>query len=302
MKRLAGRVLALALLMVFPLWTESKTIQEPSGLNNREFNRYWRIESESPDYRVTFRGDTCELTAPKGLTLWRREKLKADCAVEYDVQVVVESPPLSAEGERGPNRLSDMNCFWLASDPGAKDLWARANWRSGIFTRCYTLQMYYLGYGGNHNTTTRFRRYTGDALGVDSVSHRPAILTEYTDSTHLLRPNHWYHIKLQTAGGRTQMWVDGKLIVNYLDPEPLSEGWFGFRTTLSHTRITNFRSYAVATDDGHPTALDRGRHRLALRHGARLWCPLRSWRTEGRRPPGTDERHANRCLGERPLA
>ena len=81
------------------------------------------------------------------------------------------------EGNEG-DRLSDMNVFWMASDPEAKDIWARADWRSGIFLRCYTLQMYYLGYGGNSNTTTRFRRYTGDGRGVDSADYRPAILKE----------------------------------------------------------------------------------------------------------------------------
>lgn len=246
MKSPAVALLSLFFLLPATLFAEGRAQHDgPSALGKRDFDRYWRVESESPDYQVSFRGDTCELTAPKGLTLWRKQKLSADCAVEYDVQVVVGTPPFSGEGREETDRLSDMNCFWLASDPEAKDLWARAGWRSGIFARCYTLQMYYLGYGGNYNTTTRFRRYTGDALGVDSAGHRPAILTEYTDSAHLLRPNHWYHIKLQTAASRTQMWVDGQLIVNYLDPEPLSEGWFGFRTTLSRTRITNFRSYPV---------------------------------------------------------
>ena len=230
-------------ILLIVLLTVAAMARPQSALNSREFQKWWRVESESPDYRVSFRGDTCELVAPKGLTLWRREKLKADCAVEYDVQVVVSD---------STDRLSDMNCFWLASDPEAGDIWKRLGWRNGIFTRCYTLQMYYLGYGGNYNTTTRFRRYTGDAAGVDDEARRPAILTEYTDESHLLKPNHWYHVKLQTAGGRTRMWVDGQPIVSYLDPEPLREGWFGFRTTLSRTRITNFRSYAVNAPAAQP--------------------------------------------------
>ena len=218
-----------------------------SALNSRQFKKHWVVESESPDYRVTFNGDTCDIVAPKGLTLWRKEKLKADCAVEYDVQVVDKGDTT--------DRLSDMNCFWLASDPQAGDIWKRASWRSGIFLRCYTLQMYYLGYGGNSNTTTRFRRYTGDERGVDSADYRPAILKEYTDANHLLKANHWYHVRLQTQGGRTQMWVDGELIVSYLDPEPIAEGWFGFRTTWSHTRIANFQTQQLrelSVKDGIP--------------------------------------------------
>ena len=206
-----------------------------SGLSQKQFAKYWRVESESPDYRVSFRGDTCEILSPKGLTLWRKEKMKAGMTVEYDACVVDEG--------RDGDRLSDMNCFWLASDPKAKDLWARADWRSGIFLRCYTLQMYYLGYGGNHNSTTRFRRYNGDEAGVEDAAKRPGILKEYTDANHLLKANHWYHWKIESKQGHTRIFVDGECIVDYLDPQPLQEGWFGFRTTLSRTRVTGFKAY-----------------------------------------------------------
>ena len=213
------------------------TLTAQSGLNKQQFNKYWTVESESKDYRVTFRGDTCELLAPKGLTLWRKQAMTTDMVVEYDAQVVDEGQP--------GDRVSDLNIFWMASDPRHKDIWSRQQWRQGIFVRCYTLQMYYLGYGGNYNSTTRFRRYDGDERGVDSVAYRPAILKEYTDGDHLLKANHWYHVKIESTGGRTRFYMDGQLLVDYLDPTPLRRGWFGFRTTLSRTRITNFQIKAV---------------------------------------------------------
>jgi len=205
-----------------------------SALNQKQFKRYWQIESESPDYRLSFMGDTCEILSSKGLTLWRKEKMHDNMIVEYDVCVL-------DEGKEG-DRLSDMNCFWLVSDPSHKDIWARASWRSGIFLRCYTLQMYYLGYGGNGNTTTRFRRYDGNEAGVTDVSKRPAILKEYTDAAHLLRANHWYHVKIVSKGGHTCFFVDNELVVDYHDPQPLTSGWFGFRTTWSRVRITQFKT------------------------------------------------------------
>ena len=222
------------IIAAFLLATACHTLLAQSGLDKRHFGKYWQVESESAQYQVSFSGDTCEILSPKGLTLWRKQKMRQGMTVEYDACVVDEGKP--------GDRLSDLNAFWLASDPHAKDLWARATWRSGIFLRCYTLQMYYLGFGGNHNTTTRFRRYDGDESGVDDVTKRPAILKEYTDQGHLLKANHWYHVKIEsTVTGRTRFYIDGECLVDYLDPQPLKEGWFGFRTTLSRTRITNFK-------------------------------------------------------------
>lgn len=203
-----------------------------SGLNSRQFHKYWKVESESPDYKVTFLGDTVEILSPKGLTLWRKEKMSGNVTIEYDACVVVEG-----EGDR----LSDLNCFWMASDPKHPDnLWKREKWRNGIFLNCYSLQLYYMGYGGNHNSTTRFRRYDGNEAAISDAKVRPAILKEYTDAEHLLKANHWYHIKITNENNRVSYFIDGKRLVDYRDAEPLKEGWFGFRTTLSRTRIANF--------------------------------------------------------------
>lgn len=204
-----------------------------SGLDKAHFGKYWKVESESPDYEVSFSGDTCEILSPKGLTLWRKEKMCGNVVIEYDACVVDEGKP--------GDRLSDLNCFWMASDPQAKNIWQRMDWRKGEFLKCYSLQLYYLGYGGNYNSTTRFRRYDGNQAGVTDAAQRPGILKEYTDKEHLLVPNKWYHVKLVNKGDRVQYYIDGKRLVDYCDPNPLREGWFGFRTTLSRTRIANFR-------------------------------------------------------------
>ena len=203
------------------------------GLGKKDFKKYWKVESESPDYSVTFQGDTAEIVSPKGLTLWLKEKMSGRVTIEYDARVVVRE-----EGDR----LSDLNCFWMASDPQHPDnLWKREKWRSGIFLNCYTLQLYYLGYGGNHNSTTRFRRYNGNEAGVTDAKARPAILKEYNDKEHLLEANRWYHIRITTDGYRTCYYINGERLIDFRDAEPLTEGWFGFRTTLSRTQITNFR-------------------------------------------------------------
>ena len=211
-------------LFLLAAFTSKAQDNKVSGLNARQFNKYWKVESESPDYKVTFLGDTAEIVSPKGLTLWRKEKMSGKVTIEYDACVVNEG-----EGDR----TSDLNCFWMASDPKYPgNLWKREKWRSGIFLNCYSLQLYYLGYGGNHNKTTRFRRYDGNEAGITDPQARPAILKEYTDAEHLLKPNHWYHIKLTNENNRVSYYIDGERLVDFRDAEPLTEGWFGFRPTL----------------------------------------------------------------------
>ena len=195
-----------------------------NGLSAGKFSNWWTVESESPDYSTKVSEDgVCEIVAPKGLTLWFNRKFSGDVEIKYEAIVYDEK-----EGDR----LSDLNCFWMATDPKAETVFDRMDERNGVFANCASMKLYYVGYGGNWNSTTRFRRYTGEA--------NPPIIKEYSDSTHLLKPNHWYSIRLVNDGGHVQYWIDGELLFDYQDSEPYTEGWFGFRTTLSRTAIRNF--------------------------------------------------------------
>ena len=163
--------------------------------------------------------------------------MEGNTIIEYDARIVVED-----NNSEPWNRLSDLNCFWMASDTHKEshNPLEGIHERQGIFVRQYALSLYYMGFGGNHNTTTRFRRYTGDERGVNNAEYRPAILVEYTDSAHLLKKNHWYHIRLEQIDGCVRYIIDGEVIVEYQDPTPLTRGYFGFRTTLSHAQIRGF--------------------------------------------------------------
>lgn len=207
----------------FVITAVSCRTETPSALNGSEFDAHWTVESEDPAYGIEFKDGYCEITAPKGLTLWRNEKMSGNVTIEYDACVVVENEN---------DRLSDLNCFWMASDPRAKDIWENMDERGGVFANCAALQLYYVGYGGNWNSTTRFRRYNGEGA--------PPIIQEYSDEEHLLQANRWYHIILKCTDGNTNYTIDGNKIFDWTDPEPITEGWFGFRTTLSRTRIKNF--------------------------------------------------------------
>jgi hypothetical protein len=54
-------------------------------------------------------------------------------------------------------------------------------------------------------------------------------------------------IELVADGGKIQFLRDGELIFTFEDPDPLCEGWFGFRTTRSHIRFDNFKVTRIPT-------------------------------------------------------
>ena len=81
----------------------------------------WISESEGGSASLAERGDTLEIVAPEGLTLWYPEPLSGDYRIRYDATVVI--------GCGAHDRLADLNCFWAASDPQhPDDFFARSAW------------------------------------------------------------------------------------------------------------------------------------------------------------------------------
>lgn len=189
----------------------------------------WIVEQQ-PGGSVTLQDGALVIDDAAGCTVWWKEQLRAPVEIRYEATMSSQ------------RRVSDLNCFWMASDPARPaDLFAPGHRRTGKFDTYDTLRTYYVGYGGNANTTTRFRRYDGSGARPLRPEH------DLGDAAHLLRADHAYQIRLVvTAEGRVRYYRDGELVFDYLDPEPLREGWFGFRTVQSRMVIRNFQITAPA--------------------------------------------------------
>lgn len=184
----------------------------------------WVVEQKS-EGSLHLKDDALVIEDRAGCTVWYREPLKAPVRIRYSATVT------------GGERVSDLNCFWMATDPRSpEDFFGDDTGRDGSFASYDGLRTYYVGCGGNDNTTTRFRRY-------DGTGERP-LLPEHdlSGSDVLLEDGKTYEIEIVvTADGRTTWSRDGKVLFDFTDPEPLLEGWFGFRTVLSRIEIRNFR-------------------------------------------------------------
>lgn len=192
----------------------------------------WQIEAEQPA-RVSVREGELDIDTPAGITLWFKPELQGPLRIEFEATAVSEG---------GANdQVSDLNVFWMASNrDGQEPVFARA--RSGKFAEYNNLITYYVGLGGNRNTTSRFRRYIGDP------ENRP-LLSEHDLSTPsvLLVPNKKQTITLIADRHTIEFRRDGQRIFRFDDPAPYVGGWFALRSTFSHLRIDNLRIHSLAT-------------------------------------------------------
>ena len=189
----------------------------------------WVIEAEQPA-RVNVDDGSLDIDAPAGLTLWFRPRLDGPVKIEFDAIAVAHG---------GPNdQVSDLNVFWMAANADGSAPFPSQ--RSGKFAEYNNLLTYYVGLGGNRNTTTRFRRYIGDP------AIRP-LLPEHDLGSRdaLLIPNQRQTITLVADGTHIEFRRDGRVLFHYEDAAPYARGWFALRTTWSHLRVERLRIYSL---------------------------------------------------------
>lgn len=203
--------------------------RDPALLHSDDFRSglgRWLVEAEQPA-QVTAANGVLDIAAPAGITLWFRPELSGPVAIDYTV-IAIKAGGLYDE-------VSDINAFWMATDTRAASGSVLDVQRSGAFADYDQLRMYYLGIGGNRNSTTRLRRYVG------RVGDRP-LLPEHdlSDPAAMIVPNRATRIRLIADGQRIAVLRDGAPLFTLHDPTPYTRGHFGLRTTWSHLAVSDF--------------------------------------------------------------
>jgi hypothetical protein len=217
-------------LMFYLISCTSLTNQLPSIYTadfKKPLGKEWIVELQPKQgSSVESRNGKLTINTKDGVTVWLDKVLQGNFQIEYTRTVLMEGQP--------NDRLSDLNQFWMATNPRGKEMFTK---RTGAFAEYDSLQLYYVGMGGNDNKTTRFRKY-------DGTGEKP-IINEYKDDDHLLKSGKQYHIKIIVKDGTTSFWVDDNCYFTYRDPAPLREGYFGFRSLHSRQEISDFKITSI---------------------------------------------------------
>ena len=231
MKLISNQSLFICLFFIYLPFTSLAQTETSSLLDK------WTTEDQSAKMEISASGDTLELVIPKGLTLWYNERLTGNYEISYHISMLVNGGKY--------DRLSDLNCFWAANDPLHPNvIFTRKEWRNGVFANYNTLNLFYVGYGGNQNTSTRFRRYKGEFYGIDTEKIKP-ILKEYSDPSHLLVANQWYHITIRVERDKTTFFVNDEALFSAPLMPKQGDGHFALRLLENHIRFTNFQVTAI---------------------------------------------------------
>ena len=191
----------------------------------------WTIE-QAEGGNTGIKDGQLDVNDAKGCTIWFKQKLKGSIMIEYEATMIDQG---------GKNdRVSDLNCFWMAIDPkNPEDLFADKT-RGGLFNNYHSLRLYYVGYGANHNTTTRFRRYPGGGARPCLPEH------DLRDKKFMHTANEAIQIQIIADRHKIQYLRNGEIVFDFKDENPFAEGWFGFRTVRNHLRLDNFKIYELS--------------------------------------------------------
>jgi hypothetical protein len=185
----------------------------------------WNIEFEQPEKSSAKIIDgKLDVSTSIGATIWFKTQLSGNIMITYDVKVLDKGGAF--------DRVSDLNAFWMATDPSSNSIQ-----RDGKFASYDNLNLYYAGVGGHYNKFTRFRKY-------NNIEDKP-VLKEYIDKEHLLVGNKLYSVKIIVNNGHIQYFLNGELYWDFQDDKPYTKGFFGFRTSKSHQQFDNFKVYKI---------------------------------------------------------
>lgn len=179
--------------------------------------KVWAAEKmQDAAERIEVKDGKLMLNTKGGATVWLKHKLPANIRISYKRKIIMDG---------GINdRVSDLNQFFHAQDPPGGLTFNRKS----RFEEYDSLNLYYVGMGGNYNTSTRFRKYQhGDKK----------ILVDFSDAPHLLQANKTYQIVIEVFNGLVSYSVDGIQFFDWKDPQPYPGGYFAFRSTKSRQEI-----------------------------------------------------------------
>ena len=191
---------------------------------DESWTRRWTVEGRADIAAVDGRLAVTTVAAPDGenpgATLWWREPLPANVLVEFTA-----GARLPAE-----DNAANLNLIFHAREPDGSPY---RPGRSGKYGEYHSLPNYILTLtGGFQEGWARVRRNPGFKLLAENQEIRS-------------EPGQTYRVRVAITDGRIRCWIDGRLVHDVRDPQPLHGGQFALRTWRSRVWWSDLRISAL---------------------------------------------------------
>jgi len=198
----------------------------------RDLSKWVKEIEPSENSEVSISEGKLDINVGAGCSVWFTEKLEGGILIEFDAIMVKDG---------GVNdNVQDLNTYWMATDPAnPDDIFAESDARGGVYRNYFPMSLYYVGLGETHNKRSMLRRYLG-------TGKRP-FLPEHNlkASEYLLKGNELNRIRIISFGNIIKYYRNGELYFSFDDSDPLTSGYFCFRTVENHMTIDNFKVYQL---------------------------------------------------------
>lgn len=230
----------------------------------------WVIQIEQNDKsnnepKAEFANGVLDAYMPaRGCTAWLKQKFEGPIAIVYQVKCPTEY----VDGDE--IQVRDINNFWHATDPVAQDRLFDSELYHGGFGSYHKMHGYYASTGGGgpnqSNYTTRFRRYPRQDYQGNDLAH-VALNERDGKEGYLITPDKWHTVQLVAYNGLTQYIVDGKVVYELKEGDPITigkgseplkqgtytfdefpahnEGYFGLRMVRTHHLYKDLKIYRL---------------------------------------------------------
>jgi Domain of unknown function (DUF6250) len=195
-------------------WIETELMREP--FDAATWRKRWLVEGGA---ELSVRDGRLSVVTLQA-TLWLRQPLPTDVAIE--LKAGVDAP--------AENNAANLNLIVHARE---RDGTPYRFGRSAQYEQYHVIPNYIATLtGGFREGWSRLRRNPGFTILSEEVSTRSEV-------------GRSYRIRLLVAGGRIRYWLDGKLIHDAVDPQPLPGGHLALRTWRSRVWWSDIRVAAL---------------------------------------------------------
>jgi hypothetical protein len=206
----------------FPDWERGELLyEEQFGAESLAEN--WVVNGESPE--VTDGSITWNAMSVNML----RERFSGPIAIDCRVTPQEDSPK-----ERDTGLVTDAIFIWMMDRPDGDLFEFMQQMETASLFNYMELPFYWVDFGGTNNLTTRTRR-----------NPQRRMIRQFDTRPRLLKRDHTYDITMVQNGNTLEFWVDGERWVQAWDPDPLDEGYIGFRAYVAGLAFHDLKVWRI---------------------------------------------------------